>query len=100
MPAEPGIHANPLSTDQCSSERRKSSPPSTKIIFLGIIIDTEAMMASKSDEHKSLMLEELQSFSTHKKCMKHQLLSPIGKLTSACKVVLPAAVFSYVILLT
>ena len=84
MQAEPGIHANPLSTDQCS-RRRKSGYPSTKITFLDIVIDTEAMTASISGERKSLMLEELQSFSTRKKCTKHQLLSLIGKLSFACK---------------
>ena len=77
----------------------KVVPPTTKLTFLGIVIDTEKMTASISDERKSLMLEELQSFSTRKKCTKRQLLSLIGKLSFACKVVLQAA-FSCVISLT
>ena len=86
-------HANPLSMNQRSSERRKSGPPSTKITFLGIVIDTVAMTASISDERKSLMLEKLQSFTTCKKCTKQQLLSLIGKLSFACKVVPAGRIF-------
>ena len=44
----------------------KVVPPSTQITFLGIVIDTNAMTASISNERKSLMLEELQSFVQHK----------------------------------
>ena len=51
----------------------KVVPPTTKLTFLGIVIDTEKMTASISDERKSLMLEELQSFSARKKCTKRQL---------------------------
>ena len=40
----------------------KVVPPSTQITFLGIVINTNAMTASISNECKSLMLEELQSF--------------------------------------
>ena len=71
----------------------KVVPPTTKLTFLGIVIDTEKMTASISDERKSLMLEELQSFSTRKKCTKRQLLSLIGKLSFACKVVPAGRIF-------
>ena len=74
-------------------KEEKVVPPSTKITFLGIVIDTVAMMASISDERKSLMLEELQSFTTRKKCTKRQLLSLIGKLSFACKVVPAGRIF-------
>ena len=74
-------------------KEEKVVPPSTKITFLGIVIDTVAMTASISDERKSLMLEELQSFTTHKKCTKLQLLSLIGKLSFACKVVPAGRIF-------
>ena len=71
----------------------KVVPPTTKLTFLGIVIDTEKMTASISDERKTLMLEELQSFSTRKKCTKRQLLSLIGKLSFACKVVPAGRIF-------
>ena len=65
----------------------KVVPPSTQITFLGIVINTNAMTASISNELKSLMLEELQSFVQRKKYTKLELLSLIGKLSFACKVV-------------
>ena len=71
----------------------KVVPPTTKITFLGIVIDTKKIIASISDECKSLMLEELQSFSTRKKCTKCQLLSLIGKLSFVCKVVPTGRIF-------
>ena len=51
------------------------------------------MTASISDECKSSMLEELQSFMQCKKCTKRQLLSLIGKLSFACKVIPPGQIF-------
>ena len=45
------------------------------------------MTASISDEHKSLILEEVESFMQRKRCVKRELLSLIGKLSFACKVV-------------
>ena len=71
----------------------KAVPPSTQITFLGIVIDTNAMTASISNERKSLMLEELQLFVQCKKCTKRELLSLIGKLSFACKVVPAGHIF-------
>ena len=71
----------------------KVVPPSTQITFLSIVIDTNAMTASISDERKSLILEELQSFVQRKKCTKRELLSLIGKLSFACKVVPAGHIF-------
>ena len=65
----------------------KVVPPSIQITFLGIVIDTNATTASISNERKSLMLEESQLFVQHKKCTKRELLSLIGKLSFAWKVV-------------
>ena len=61
--------------------------------ILGIVIDTNKMTASISAERKSLMLEELQSFSTQKECTKRQLLSLVAKLSFACKVVIASCIF-------
>ena len=45
-----------------SIKAEKVIPPSTQITFLGIVIDTNTMTASISDERKSLILEEVESF--------------------------------------
>ena len=66
--------------------------PSTCITFLGIVIDTETMIASISNERKVSMLEELQHFLERKKCTKRQL-SLVGKLSFACKVVHAGRIF-------
>ena len=71
----------------------KVIPPSTQITFLGIVIDTNTMTASISDERKSLILEEVESFMQCKKCVKRELLSLIGKLSFACKVVQAGRIF-------
>ena len=71
----------------------KVIPPSTQITFLGIVIDTNTMTASISDERKSLILEEVESFMQCKKCVKRELLSLIGKLSFACKVVPAGRIF-------
>ena len=69
--------------------------PTTQITFLGIVIDTSSMTASISEERKSAILTELQSFTDSKKRKrtKRQLLSLIGKLSFACKVVPAGRIF-------
>ena len=69
--------------------------PTTQITFLGIVIDMSSMTASISEERKSAILSELQSFTNSKKRKrtKRQLLSLIGKLSFACKVVPAGQIF-------
>ena len=65
----------------------KVEGPTTRLIFLGIVLDTIAMEASISSEWKLSLLTAINSFRTSKKCTKRELLSMIGKLSFACKVV-------------
>ena len=67
----------------------KIEGPSTSITFLGIHLDTVMMEASITVERKQYLLEELNDLYPRRKCTKRQLLSTIGKLSFACKV-LPA----------
>lgn len=67
----------------------KIEGPTTCLTFLGIVIDTSTMTASISEERKQDLISSLQSLLHHKKCTKRQLLSLIGKLSFAGKV-LPA----------
>ena len=62
---------------------------STSITFLGIHLDTVTMEASITVERKQSLLAELNGLYPRRKCTKRQLLSTIGKLSFACKV-LPA----------
>ena len=72
-----------------SVKTSKIEGPSTSITFLGIHLDTGTMEASITVERKQSLLEELNDLYPCRKCTKRQLLSTIGKLSFACKV-LPA----------
>ena len=71
----------------------KIEGPSTQLSFLGIVIDTELMKVSISDERRNDLLSAIQSFTTRHKCTKQQLLSLIGKLSFACKVIPAGRIF-------
>ena len=71
----------------------KIEGPSTHLAFLGIIIDTSSMQASISEERKQDLLSSLLSFKCRQKCMKQQLLSLIGTLSFACKIIPAGRIF-------
>ena len=71
----------------------KIEGPSTHLSFLGIIIDTTNMQASISEQRKQDLLSLLSSFKCRKKCTKQELLSLIGKLSFACKVIPAGRIF-------
>ena len=71
----------------------KIEGPSTQLTFLGIVINTENMTAGISPEHKVDLLLSIQALRQKDKCTKHQLLSLVGKLSFACKVVPAGRIF-------
>ena len=71
----------------------KIEGPTTRLSFLGIIIDTAKMQASISEDRKQYLLSLLLSFKSHHKCTKQQLFSLIGKLSFACKVIPAGRIF-------
>jgi len=71
----------------------KIEGPSTRLTFLGIVIDTGNMTAGISQERKQDLLSSLKSLRKRNKCTKHQLLSLVGKLSFACKVVPAGRIF-------
>ena len=74
-------------------KNQKIEGPNQTIIFLGIELDTEAMEARLPKEKLERLKEELQEWSGRKSCQKRSLLSLIGKLSHACKVVLAGRIF-------
>ena len=76
----------------------KIEGPTTHLTFLGIIINTTTMTVSISEERKQDLIHLLQSL-LHKslcddeKCTKRELLSVIGKLSFACKVIPAGRIF-------
>ena len=71
----------------------KVEGPSTTLTFLGIQLDTRAMQASITPDRKQELLGEVQKLRSHHTCTKQRLLSLIGKLAFACKVVPPGRIF-------
>ena len=71
----------------------KIEGPSTQLTFLGIVIDTNSMTVGISPEHKEDLLSSIQFLRKKNKCTKHQLLSLVGKLSFACKVVPAGRIF-------
>ena len=74
-------------------KEEKVEGPTMRITFLGIMLDTMSMEASISQERKTSLLTAILSFHSLKKCTKRQLLSLIGKLSFACKVVPAGRIF-------
>ena len=71
----------------------KVEGPTTRLTFLGIVLDTVAMTASISGDRKCSLLASLQEFISRPKCTKRELLSLVGTLSFACKVVPAGRIF-------
>ena len=67
--------------------------PSTCLTYLGIDIDTVSNSTRLPDTKYSDLLSTLSTWSHRKKCTKRDLLSLIGSLSFACKVVKPGRMF-------
>ena len=65
----------------------KTEGPSTTITFLGILIDTENMVLSLPPEKLTRLRALISEWKGRKSCHKRQLLSLIGQLQHACRVV-------------
>ena len=80
-------------TSRRSDQRNKLVGPSTVSTYLGILIDTENMQIRLPPEKLESLKNLLATWSSKVKCKKRELLSLIGKLSFACKVVKPGRMF-------
>ena len=71
----------------------KLEGPTTRLVFLGILIDTTCMETSLPNDKLHELISELQYWSTRNKCLKRELLSLIGKLNFACRIVPAGRIF-------
>ena len=71
----------------------KEEGPSTTITFLGILLDSTTMTASITNERKTELEQAMHHIRGRRTCTKRELLSLIGKLAFACKVVPPGRIF-------
>jgi len=74
-------------------KQEKTEGPATTITFLGVQLDSLAMTASITTERKEELCQSLHTISRSRTCTKRALLSLIGKLAFACKVVPPGRIF-------
>lgn len=75
------------------TKHKKEEGPVTSITFLGLLLDTHRMQASITQEHEQEPLSDIQSLHHRYTCTNKQLLSLIGKLAFACKVIPPGRIF-------
>ncbi len=79
----------------------KTIGPVTVIEYLGIILDSINMEARLPTQKLERITNILQTFSTKKSCTKRELLSLLGHLHFACRVIYPGRAFvSYLITLS
>lgn len=71
----------------------KLEGPDTSLTFLGILIDSLKSIISLPVVKVEALRTELNKFRSFKKCTKRQLLSLIGKLSFAAKVIKPGRLF-------
>jgi len=71
----------------------KVEGPATCLEFLGITLDTVLMEARLSLEKICKLKNLLNDFQSKKKCTKREILSLIGSLSFACKVIVPGRPF-------
>jgi len=71
----------------------KVEGPTTLMEFLGILLDSINMTAGISPARKAELTAELLDMASRMKCRKRNLLSLIGKLSFACKVVPAGRIF-------
>lgn len=71
----------------------KLEGPTTSLVFLGILIDTNRMETALPEDKLKELLAELQCWCSRRKCLKRELLSLIGKLNWACRVIPAGRIF-------
>ncbi len=71
----------------------KTEGPATKLIFLGIELDTVSLTMSLPQEKLEHLCTMIQDRESKKSCTKRELLSLIGYLQHACRVIKPGRSF-------
>lgn len=74
-------------------ETEKSEAPTTKLVFLGIEIDSSALEMRLPADKLAKLKDTVAAWRGRKACKKRDLLSLIGTLSHACKVIKPGRSF-------
>ena len=73
--------------------RMKVEGPATVLSFLGILLDMVAFELKLPDDKLRRLKSLIQQWKSRKSCTKRELLSLIGQLQHACRVVRPGRTF-------
>ena len=71
----------------------KLEGPTSCLVCLGILTDSTLMECSLPRDKLSELVAELHTWSSRKKCIKRELLSLIGKLNFACRIIAAGRIF-------
>ena len=74
-------------------KQRKIVGPATSLDFLGILLDTIKLEMRLPEEKMRALKVLIQQWLSKKACKKRELLSLIGKLSHACRIVRPGRIF-------
>ena len=91
-----GLPSSPLcasQVDKPTSQADKLEGPTSRLVSLGILIDSTVMECSLPPDKLSELVAELLTWSSRKKCIKRELLSLIGKLNFACRIIPAGRIF-------
>ena len=72
----------------------KTTWPTTELVFLGIVLDTERLESRLPDDKKQDLLQLLTEMSTKERCTLKELQRLLGKLNFASRVVVPGRTFT------
>ena len=100
-PDSPECSSNSIMHEVCADvgfpvEPEKDKGLTTCLAFTGIEIDTVAMELKLPDKKLARLRSELGGWRGRKACRKRELLSLIGSLSHACKVVGPGHPFLHI----
>ena len=71
----------------------KLEGPTSRLVFLGILIDSTLMECSLPPDKLSELVAELLTWPSRKKCIKRELLSLFGKPNFACRIIPAGCIF-------
>ena len=76
----------------------KLEGPTTRLIFLGIVIDTTSGSMRLPEEKVACLRQVVQSWARRKACTRRELKSLVGLLHHACRVIRPGRLlYDYII---
>ena len=93
--AERAFHTVGEILDKCGLAESvdKACPPSTKMVFLGVLFDTDKLTLEITPDRLLEIEEDLDSWLSRTRCNRHDIQQLLGKLNFVASCVRPARIF-------